>query len=402
MISLYDSNTFELFPAEMRTPERAALCYAVDRQIKKYIDRMKRVHIWANLEDVEDKHLDMLAVECRVLFYNTELPPDTKRKMILNSMYWYMKLGTSQAMKEMIDIVFDNNNTSVEEWFTYAGEPFHFRIAVGSDVTQTSISEFLRHLKKVKNARSRFDYLVLQNSVTLRFSTQEDFQNFIYTFCGEFECGTYPNTEIGLELAGNEIVVSGEEETYSTIYEKSGTNPDISVGTSFTDHTVELSEETEEFSTIYPDNETPSGTTPETSVGFEHTEAQVDIQETTEVNQLIYSSDGETESGTNPGTSFGFTSEETQIGAEGAADDYGITYPESGTTPDQSVGFSGYEARISTESAADDYGIAYPETGTMPDQSVGFTPAEGGVNAGVESADFDLYYQTSDKYAGEE
>ncbi len=50
-----------------------------------------------------------------------------------------MKLGTSQAMTEMIDTVFGDNNTSVEEWYTYAGAPFHFRIAVGTEVTQTSI-----------------------------------------------------------------------------------------------------------------------------------------------------------------------------------------------------------------------------------------------------------------------
>lgn len=44
-----------------------------------------------------------------------------------------MKLGTRQAMEEMIDIVFQNNNSSVEEWYTYAGEAFHFRIAVGTN-----------------------------------------------------------------------------------------------------------------------------------------------------------------------------------------------------------------------------------------------------------------------------
>ena len=102
-----------------------------------------------------------------------------------------------------------------EEWFTYAGEPFHFRIAVGTEVTQTSIKEFfgfrppesqvyhqtripdppiykhaahgqnisyfrisvgtevtqtsikefLKYLNQVKNARSRFDYMVFQKGL---------------------------------------------------------------------------------------------------------------------------------------------------------------------------------------------------------------------------------------------
>lgn len=88
MISLYDSITYSFLPAEMRTPEYDSLCYAVDNQVKKFIVWKRRAHIWANLEDVADEHLDILAIECRVLFYNTDLAPDIKRKLILNSMYW--------------------------------------------------------------------------------------------------------------------------------------------------------------------------------------------------------------------------------------------------------------------------------------------------------------------------
>lgn len=148
MIKLEDYRTEKALPAEMRTPERIALSYAFDMQKKKFMERMERVYIWADLEKVDDNKLDFLAVENRVLFYNTGLAPAVKRNLIRNSIYWYMKLGTRQAMEEMIDTVFGNENTSVEEWYTYAGDPFHFRIAVGTEVTQTSIKDFLRYLKQ--------------------------------------------------------------------------------------------------------------------------------------------------------------------------------------------------------------------------------------------------------------
>ena len=106
MIKLVDFQTWKAFPAEMRTPERIALAYAYDRQKKKFIDRMKRVYIWADLESVSDDKLDFLAVENRVLFYSPSLSPSVKRNMIRNSIYWYMKLGTRQANKTGIQTDF--------------------------------------------------------------------------------------------------------------------------------------------------------------------------------------------------------------------------------------------------------------------------------------------------------
>ena len=54
MIKLADFPTWKAFPAEMRTPERIALAYAYDRQKQKFIERMKRVYIWADLDQVDD------------------------------------------------------------------------------------------------------------------------------------------------------------------------------------------------------------------------------------------------------------------------------------------------------------------------------------------------------------
>ena len=132
MISLYDYQTENALPPEMKTPERIALSYAFDRQKKKFLERLKRVYIWADIEQVDDDKLDFLAVECRVLFYNSGLAPDVKRNLIRNSIYWYMKLGTRQAMEEMIDTVFGNDNTSVEEWCgrNRSHADFHKRISV--------------------------------------------------------------------------------------------------------------------------------------------------------------------------------------------------------------------------------------------------------------------------------
>lgn len=326
MISLYDSVTYSHIPAEMKTPEYEAFCYAVDNQIKKAFIRTRRAHIWANLEDVADEHLDLLAVECRVLFYNSDLSPEIKRKLILNSMYWYMKLGTSQAMREMIDIVFENYNTTVEEWYTYSGEPFHFMVAVDSNVTQISISEFLRYLNTVKNARSRFDYLILQNSAVIRLTTYSDFYNFVYTFCGGMECGTYPDTETVLQTADSTISFAPGGNTGSVAYDKSGTIPDIAIGFETEESTVTMSGDTDQLGTVYPGNETESGTNPDIAVGSVAAGTEIGLEGSSGEISVIYPSDNEAESGTYPAPTMGFTSAESGVEAEVGSSESDLYY----------------------------------------------------------------------------
>lgn len=367
MIKLSDFRTENALPAEMKTAERKSLAYAFDRQKKKFIERISRLYIWANLEKVDDDKLDFLAVEQRVLFYNTSLEPDVKRNLILNSIYWYMKLGTRQAMEEMIDIVFGNENTSVEEWYTYSGEPYHFRIAVGTEVSQTSISEFLSYLNKVKNSRSRFDFMIFQNGIKLSFAEVSEYTRFMYTFCGECDCGTYPEMEIGFQQTEAEITLEGDAESAVATYEQAGTTPDISIGAAL-----------------------PEGI--------------VDFHGSVEENTVIYASDSETESGTAPDISIGAALAEVQTDLQGESAQGTAVAEESGTIPDISIGAQFGEVQADFQGGFDIYfQSAEVEAGSVPDPAIGFAETESGVSVLTESNGYNLYYNTdAEKSAGEE
>ena len=442
MIKISDYRTETAFPAEMKTVERMALAYAYDRQKKLFLERMKRVYIWADLDNVDENKLDFLAVECRVLFYNSSLSPDVKRKLIQNSIYWYMKLGTRQAMEEMIDIVFGNENTNIEEWYTYAGEAFHFRVVVGTTVTQTSIKEFLLYLNQVKNARSRFDYLVFQNGISLTIYQRSEYEKFVYTFCGDYECGTYPGISVAFQPVEVTLTLEGDSIDGRTDYTESGTTPDISVGGAVMENRIDIQPESLENNIVYStDSETESGTTPDISVAFEKAESQIEIEPESQENNIIYSADGETESGTVPDISKGFQGNGSEINIDLVADSGRTAYEESGTYPDISSGFQGSEGGISIDADADTGRTAYEETGTYPnisvaaqfnevqaafeigsgenqidypsdgetesgttpDPAVGFAKTERGVSVLTDGAGHDLYYSTdADKYAADE
>lgn len=219
MIKLYDSSLYDFLPPNLKTAETEALMYAVDNQIKKLLDRAKRLEIWCNIDNVEEQYLDYIAMETRTLFYNSSLPANTKRKLIANSIYWYMKLGTSQAMQEMISIVFNNSYTSVEEWYTYSGEAYHFRIATDSSVTTISMTEFLKYLNTVKNIRSKFDYLILQDGVTIKIKNTDDVFKFDYMPCGEINCGTFPDISYSAEYDEVNISINESDTSISFDYD---------------------------------------------------------------------------------------------------------------------------------------------------------------------------------------
>lgn len=442
MIKLYDYRTETALPAEMKTAERMALAYAYDRQKKLFLERLRRVYIWAGLDNVDDNKLDFLAVECRVLFYNSDLSPDVKRKLIQNSIYWYMKLGTRQAMEEMIDIVFGNENTNIEEWYTYAGDAFHFRIVVGTTVTQTSIKEFLSYLNRVKNARSRFDYLVFQNGISLTIYQRSEYEKLVYTFCGEYECGTYPDISVAFQPVEVTLTLEGDNMDSRTVYAESGTTPDISVGGASMEGRIEITPESLGNNIFYSaDGETESGTTPDISVGAAITESQIEMTPESQENNIFYSADGETKSGTTPDISTGFQGSGSEIDIDSAADSGRTAYEGTGIYPDISSGFHGSESGINIDADTDMGRTAYEragiypdisvaaqfnevqatfeidsggnqieyssdgetESGSIPDPAVGFVEMESGVSVSADGVGHGLYYSTdADKFAADE
>lgn len=194
---------YQSVPANLKDSRTKAFMYACDIQIRQLLERAKKVKVWCAVESVDEKYLDYMAADCRALFYNSGLPSDVKRQLIINSQYWYMKLGTSAAMEEMINIVFRNNDTAIEEWTSYAGEKYHFRIAAASSVTTVEISEFLKYINEVKNARSIFDYLTLQSGTELKICEESDIYELSYNPCGEdVICGTMPSYAAAAVFAG--------------------------------------------------------------------------------------------------------------------------------------------------------------------------------------------------------
>ena len=322
MISLSEIGGLYLStPANLKDARTKAFMYACDRQIKKLIDRTEKIKVWCAVESVDEKYLDYMAADCRTLFYNSSLAPDVKRKLIANSQYWYMKLGTSAAMEEMINIVFQNNDTSIEEWYSYAGEAFHFRIAVSSAVTTVEMSEFLKYINEVKNARSIIDYLVLQSRSTLNLHNASDYSTLSFEPCSDdFYCGTAPDYAMGLHTAESGLQLSGGGELFQTEYEPAGTAPDYAMGLQLAEGILSAGNESDTIPFDYCiDNQTETGTNPDYAMGLQLADGELCAENGSDSQSFDYNMDNQTESGTFPNYAFGaqFAEESLDIAESG-------------------------------------------------------------------------------------
>lgn len=154
MIDFYNGQITDLLPNYFSgKPEIEALGYAIREGTRLLYRYTEQAYLYSNFEQLPEKMLDLMAAELRTQYYEGDLDIETKRKLIKNTLSWYMKAGTCEAVQELIETVFGIGE--LEEWFEFGGEPYTFKVAVSEDMTAERLNEFYRLVKKIKNARSR-------------------------------------------------------------------------------------------------------------------------------------------------------------------------------------------------------------------------------------------------------
>ena len=71
-------------------------------------------------------------------------------------------LGRCDAMRDILQTAFPDNETVVREWFEYGGDPFFFKIATDAYMDKISMEEFYHMVSTVKNVRSLLEGMDMQ------------------------------------------------------------------------------------------------------------------------------------------------------------------------------------------------------------------------------------------------
>lgn len=160
MIKFEDSQIVQILPVCLKNqPEIQAIGYAINNAIKRMIRYSELISVYAAIDNLPEKILDILAIETRVQYYEEDMNIDTKRNIIKNSLLWYQRAGTPIAVKQMIEAVFGVGD--IEEWFEYGGEPYFFKIITDTKLSEDIMERFGTIIENVKNTRSHLEKIEL-------------------------------------------------------------------------------------------------------------------------------------------------------------------------------------------------------------------------------------------------
>lgn len=170
MVDFYNGQLTDILPEHLKyTPECIALSYALQRAGQRFLDMAKQTSLFAAIDELPEKIIDVLAVELRTQYYDESFPLEQKRELVKGTMLWYNKAGTVAAVQEMIDKVFSSGY--VLEWYETGKQPGTFEISTSAQITPALIKEFNEAVKNVKNVRSHLTDIVTGNKATFTIRT---------------------------------------------------------------------------------------------------------------------------------------------------------------------------------------------------------------------------------------
>lgn len=169
MINLKDGELLDILPCPIKDdPVVAAFSYALKRQIGFVIASADKARVYAAMDQVPEKLLDIMAIQLRSMYYSEDLPLETKREIVRNTLLWYQKAGTTAAVEELITILFGEGE--VIEWYDIdpneGALPGEFDIMTNARLAVDSVELFKSIIDKVKNVRSHLRRIIAHRELT--------------------------------------------------------------------------------------------------------------------------------------------------------------------------------------------------------------------------------------------
>lgn len=122
--------------------------------------------IYPAIDDLPEALIDHLAEQMHVDEYDDNSDLSVKRQQVKESFLLHKFKGTKYAVQRAVATVYQS--AKVEEWPTYSGEPYHFRISgITAPIEDGAVvNKLVRLVNAYKNTRSWLDYIEFIESTT--------------------------------------------------------------------------------------------------------------------------------------------------------------------------------------------------------------------------------------------
>lgn len=161
-MKLTDVDFLRLLPSFMRDDRNAnAFAYAVQSQIVSVSLAIEHARIYARIDSLAEEILDELAWQFNVIEYNNDYDISIKRELIKGCIAQHYRHGTVASVEDVVQKIYGNGE--VEEWFSYGGKPYHFKVHTSNiEATDEMIENLAKIVKETQNTRSYLDEVVIE------------------------------------------------------------------------------------------------------------------------------------------------------------------------------------------------------------------------------------------------
>ena len=193
---------------------------------QREMEAAERVHIYTMIDSQPEEILDILAVQFKVDWYDSNYPLQAKRNIIKTALEVRRYYGTDWATLKAISAIYPRSE--IEQWYDYGGTPGHFRVICSVDGALIPVKrrEIRRSVNIYKRMTAHLDSLYLQ--MQARLDAECELSSLVYRVPYASEtmyAGTWPRTTTHAGIADGELLVETEGTENAFRVETAGTIP---------------------------------------------------------------------------------------------------------------------------------------------------------------------------------
>lgn len=390
MNKIKDADFLTTFPPALRQDESMlALGRLIAEELHITAEETKKNIIYANIEELSETWLDVLAYDLHVDWYDYDYPIEAKRAIIRDSVRVHQKLGTKAAVEMALGGI--HPQSEIEEWFDYDGEPFRFRIVL--DTTQSRVAadydEIVRTVDIYKRLTAHLDGLYYQGSICVVIMPKTEYYLFSVPMTGQLKAGTEPHRNTVGAVSNAIVSINAQAAGYMAEFVRTGTKPDRNIVFAAQDSEIVTDSDTKGYPyTVGQTGRYKAGTTPYIhTVGGAGSET---ITALTKGQGYKFNSDL---TGTKPDRNILFEYGEVEAVGETEIIAYVFENAFTGTQPGRNVIFAQQEveAVADTETGKYEYDAdmtGQAVTGTEPYTSTAFSDSEKGMTTTADTESY--------------
>lgn len=135
-----------------------ALGQVIAGELRTLSQELELATIYTRIDELPETVLDILAYDFKVDWWDYAYSLEEKRQTLKDSWNVHRHLGTKYAVQTAISAIYPD--TEVQEWFTYGGEPYSFKLLIDAmyqDVDAEKHQQVLARVDYYKNLRSHLE-----------------------------------------------------------------------------------------------------------------------------------------------------------------------------------------------------------------------------------------------------